>query len=594
MLVNGKQLSDEMAQVIAVVTVDTSLHLPAMFELHVADTLENTSFRWIDGDEFKVGTRVKILACARDAQGLTPRSQAKPLIEGTITALECEFDAGGHATLIVRGYDDSHRLHIGRKTATYLKMTDSAIVQKVAQDAGLKVKVTGTTNQHDYVLQNNQTDMSFLRTRAWRVGFELCVDEAGTLHFRKANQKQHDGPTLEWGKELFSFRPHLSAMQQTQRVIVRAWDTQSKTLVKGQADRASEARQAGVQPEFAAAKAKAEMVVSEIPGLNGGSATTLAESIAHEIQTEFVKAEGVCMGQPSVRAGNMITLKGLGTKFGGQYLITAATHRYATDSGYTVSFSVSGRHPDTLAHLLGSEPSHDPASGRVQGMAIGLVTNVNDPNGLGRVKVKFPWLGDQVESTWCRMAAPMAGSGRGFYFLPEVNDEVLVAFEHGDPNVPFVVGTLWNTSDKPPKKNSEVFSGGKVNERILRSRSGHEIVFGDKEGAETVTIVDKNKNSIVIDSAKDTLTITVKGDCNVKANGKCVVQASQDIQLASSGADVSIECVNFNVKAKANAKIESQAQLDLESAMVNVTSKGPLAVEGKPVQINKTALVVLP
>src|SRR5437899_1321842 len=100
--------------------------------------------------------------------------------------------------------------------------------------------------------------------------------------------------------------------------------------------------------------------------------------------------------------------------------------------------------------LLDVFSSQSNNASRVQGLAVGIVTNNEDPENHGRIKVKFPWLADNHESDWARMAAPMAGNNRGAYFLPEVNDEVLVAFEHGSIDAPIIVGALWNGKDTPP------------------------------------------------------------------------------------------------------------------------------------------------
>src|SRR5437868_30783 len=138
----------------------------------------------------------------------------------------------------------------------------------------------------------------------------------------------------------------------------------------------------------------------------------------------------------------------------------------------------------SLLDLL--QPSEN-APGQVNGVVVGIVTNNQDPDGLGRVKVRFPWLSDTDESTWARVAAPMAGKDRGAYFLPEVDDEVLVAFEHGDPRFPYVLGALWNGNAQPFLTNED----GKNDLRVIRSRSGHTIVLNDKDGEETIEIVDK-------------------------------------------------------------------------------------------------------
>ncbi len=168
--------------------------------------------------------------------------------------------------------------------------------------------------------------------------------------------------------------------------------------------------------------------------------------------------------------------------------------------------------------------------------------------------MKYAWLGE-IESDWVRIAAPMAGAQRGFLYLPEVNDEVLIAFEHGDVHRPYIVGALWSSTDKPPKKNSEATAGGKVNQRVLKTRaghliilddkqgeeqisvtskSGHTVILDDKSGSESITIKDKTgNNKMVIDSTKNSMTINVNGDFVVNAKGKITLQSTQDMTLDS-------------------------------------------------------------
>src|ERR1700729_2511883 len=117
--------------------------------------------------------------------------------------------------------------------------------------------------------------------------------------------------------------------------------------------------------------------------------------------------------------------------------------------------------------LLVTQRSIDAGSGRITGVVTGTVTNNSDPDNLGRVKVKFSWMSDTDESSWARIAAPMAGPGRGTYFLPEIDDEVLVVFDQGDPRFPYVIGSLWNGKDQAPANNSD----GKNNLRVIKSRS---------------------------------------------------------------------------------------------------------------------------
>jgi len=208
--------------------------------------------------------------------------------------------------------------------------------------------------------------------------------------------------------------------------------------------------------------------------------------------------------------------------------------------------------------LLDAE-AREAASRRIIGVVVGLVTNNKDPEGLGRVKVKFPWLSDADESDWARVAAPMAGNDRGAYFLPEVDDEVLVAFEHGDARSPYVVGALWNGKDTPPAKNDD----GKNNLRLIKSRSGHTIKLNDEDGKETIEILDKSKqNSIVIDTSENTITITSEKDITLSASKGAIKLDAQKIELKSS-ADTKIE-------AGDKMDVKSGATMTIKGATVNI------------------------
>jgi uncharacterized protein involved in type VI secretion and phage assembly len=211
-----------------------------------------------------------------------------------------------------------------------------------------------------------------------------------------------------------------------------------------------------------------------------------------------------------------------------------------------------------LYELLAEE--RDSAASRVSGVVVGVVTNNQDPEGMGRVKVKFPWLSDENESNWARVATPTAGQGRGFYFLPEVEDEVLVAFEQGDVRFPYVVGSLWNGKDAPPASNDD----GKNNVRVIKSRSGHVVRLSDEDGRELIEIVDKSgKNSIRLDTSKNTITIT----------------AEKDIVLSAAQGKIKLDAQAVEVKSSADAKVEAGGNLDLKAA-------GQTNVKGAAVNLN--------
>jgi uncharacterized protein involved in type VI secretion and phage assembly len=197
---------------------------------------------------------------------------------------------------------------------------------------------------------------------------------------------------------------------------------------------------------------------------------------------------------------------------------------------------------------------------RQSGVAIGIVTNVKDPDNLGRVRVKFPWFSDDHESQWARVATLMAGKERGSMFLPEVDDEVLLAFEHGDMRRPYVIGALWNGVDVLPP---EFTNDGKNNVRFIKSRSGHIIKLDDTDGSEKIEIIDKSgKNSVVIDTKENTITISTDKDMVFQAPQGKISLTAKEVELKSSAA--------LTVEAGAEMNIKTSATLNVKGATVNI------------------------
>jgi uncharacterized protein involved in type VI secretion and phage assembly len=212
-------------------------------------------------------------------------------------------------------------------------------------------------------------------------------------------------------------------------------------------------------------------------------------------------------------------------------------------------------HDELLRRLL-QPPDSD---GRLFGVVVGIVTNNRDPEGMHRVKVRFPWLSQDDESNWARVASPMAGNGRGAYFLPEVDDEVLVAFEHGSVEFPFVVGSLWNGKDKTHEDNGN----GSNDNRGFKSRSGHVIRLGDKAGGECVEIIDKTgSNRIVITSTGNKIDIEAQGDITITSSTGKLTMSAVGIELQSK--------TDVKISANTTVDVNATAQVSIQGAIVKL------------------------
>jgi phage baseplate assembly protein V len=179
---------------------------------------------------------------------------------------------------------------------------------------------------------------------------------------------------------------------------------------------------------------------------------------------------------------------------------------------------------------------------RYYGVYEAIVTDVNDPAKEARVKVRFPWFDDQMVSEWCRVRQAYAGNGYGAVFIPEPDDEVLVAFIQGDMRLPIILGGLYNGQDKPPTSRAD-----DKDEKVIRTRGGHQITLNDTSGKEKITIVDsKEKNRIEIDTANDVIKI-------VSTTGKLILQANE-----------------IEISAKAGMKVEAGADLKIKGATIDL------------------------
>lgn len=218
----------------------------------------------------------------------------------------------------------------------------------------------------------------------------------------------------------------------------------------------------------------------------------------------------------------------------------------------------------SLVDLLNKEDESQ--TGQIYGVVVGIITNNNDPEEIGRVKVSFPWRGETDQSYWARVATLMAGNDRGTFFLPEVGDEVLVAFDRGEMSHPYIIGSLWNGVDKPPESNAD----GKNNIRKIKSRSGHEIVFTDdhEQKKEKIEIHTKAGHKILLDDSFGQEKIEI-----IDKTG------SNKISIDSVQNSINIESA-IQLKIKANVvEIEGTTSLSLKS-------NAALTIQGLPVKIN--------
>jgi len=463
-----------------------------------------------------------------------------------------------------------------RKQRTFLNQTISDIVKSVGNDSGISISTDSSGSPLDFVLQHNETDWEFVWRLAKRIGFELTVDD--TRGSFKKPDPNGEAVELSYPDDLHTFRPRITAVQQVEQVNVRGFDLKAKQNVEKTATRATQVTEAGIKrSEVVKAFPGASL---EIAGQSFGSqseATTMAQSMLDQLANAYLAAEGACQGDPRIKAGAKLKISGVGSKFSGTYRVAKAVHAITGGGGYTTSFSNSvGEHT-----ILGQAGGGNSGPSSVDSIVVGIVTNNSDPDKLGRVKVKFPYLTEQ-ESFWAPVILPSAGNERGLSMLPVAGEQVVVAFENGDSSFPYVLGSVFNGKDAPGKELA-------VEDGSFAMKSDHKALIAAQEDIKLRT--EKGKWIIEVNGGEITETVKSPGNYTGTFDGKWNLTTTQAITVESKQG-VTIKAPQISLEAQGtmaikgmSVSVEAQTQLDLKGAQVSVNGSAMVAISGGLINI---------
>ncbi len=480
-----------------------------------------------------------------------------PLITGEITAVEVEY-AHGETLTIVRGLDASNRLMRGTKTMAYPEMTASDVVTMLVGEAGIiPGEIIPTTNIYPWLSQANVSNWVFIQQLAALENYVAYADALGLFNFCPMPMPEagvppamsYDlpamGTQLVMGTNLVRFRAVVSAAEQVEEVTATGYDPSLGVPVIGPWPSVPSSSQsidpATLPPAIGAEFEATPFFDASVPLDNEGMAMSWAGSIASDIAGALAEVEGECIGNPALLAGESVTLGMAGQPFDGYYICSAARHVFAPDSGgYTTWVTVGGYRDRSLFALSSGANSSQPTRPTISGLVIGTVVDNVDPMEQGQVKVMFPWLAPDYISAWCRVMQIGASKiGGGFLWVPEVGDEVLIGFDRGAIDHPFVIGNLYNgiASPLPPPSVA-----GVVANRRIASRMAHTIQWNDGPEAMGISImtapVEAPPTSVVLDG--DEIKITINSLGQVQITGAVGVSISSEAELSLNAPTISI------------------------------------------------------
>ncbi len=581
--VNGSPLAERVQDHIIALRIHRGFDLIARGELRINDPGYETSTSL--HDSFAVGAEVKISLF----------DQEDPLLVGTVTgvSLDSSIERGPELTVIID--DRAYRLTRGSKVTTYLNQTYADIITSLATACGLTAKITKkSTIRPPYTLQASN-DLEFLNDAVRRTGHVWWVDGSDTLNVLPANTNE-GAVTLRLGAELESFSVRTSGLQPTESTVT-GWDPKSQ---RNLAEKSRPATAPGSPSTLARSYAAATSVKKLHPAPSAAAdqgpadaeeARELAASLFSDDTAAAVIAQGKTLhADARMKPSVLVTIEDAGPS-NGDYLVNEVEHVYSR-RGFITRF-VAGPHRPT--HLVDTLSPPPPNPGFVlQGLVIGTVTNLKDEEKKGRVKVRYAGLNGEIESPWARLLMPGAGKKRGMLLPPEVGDEVLLGFEHGDPRRPLVLGGLY--SAKNPAPTPSLDPGQKqVEFRTLTSRLGHVVEIADGQDPEHKHIRLELASGHKIRLGEDRFDITMasgKPLTIAAGSAKFDVDASGNISIA--GNNITIEAKQaLTLKGQTRATMEGTQEAAVKGMKVGVTGSMNADVSGGTALTLKGAKVAI-
>lgn len=574
------------AQLVSCV-VDENVALPDTAVL----TYRDPDHEFLRATGITIGTPLRVSVVT--VKGMT----RERLFDGEVTALEIDRDRTGSFT-VVRAYSKAHRLQRGRRVVAYRNMTAAAIVRKVAAGAGLAVgRVEAAPVTYRQLSQANVSDWEFLQFLAGESGAQVRVDDKGLLQFtRPVKASGAPAPStsatrhpmvLEYGRNLLALRAALSAADGAARVRVRGWDvTTKRPLVAEKPAVVSDTVVPGLGPQAAARFGASTVTVTDTPYRTQAETTAVAGATAAQISAGFGELEAVAEGNPLLRAGWAVALGNVGPAFSGRYTATAVQHVLEPHGGYRTTVWVSASADRSLTGLVtgANAPGRGP---RIPGLAIGVVTDVREPNGSqrGAVRLRFPWLDDTYVTDWVR-TVQWGGKGGGGVVSPEVNDEVLVGFEQGLLDSPYVIGGLYNGVDQPSPHDVPLIdpTSGKVNRRSVVSRSGHrvELLDAPAPGPSGLRLVTGDERlEVRLDDRRDRIEVTVYAGRNRPVSS--LLLDRNGITLDARQGTVKVTGREVDIDATAGVRVGGRT--------VRVAGTADVSVDGGLLAVLKARLV---
>ena len=504
------------------------------------------------------------------------------IFDGMVTALQLSVDGDEGIRLTVECRDWAYPMTQGNRQEGYEDMTDGDIIGQVIGNYSLQAHVAPAMVVHERMVQYFQNDWDFIRSRAAAQGWVL-VTNGTSISVQPPDVTGPPALVVTYGVDMVAFDAELTAMGQPADVVVRAWDPASQSVYN-------------VTSSAVTLNDQGDTDMAKLEAVAGNAVYTVAAQAADEQQMQqeadarkllqgLARIRGTCtfVGSAHIQPGQLLELAGMGMKFNGNAYVGGVWHTINSE-GWLTQATLGLPHDDEVA---GGQPSASQMRG-VDGLHIGVVVKlVDDPKGECRIAIQLPMVDQPAKHVWARLAGGWAGNGYGALNVPDVGDEVVVGFQHGDPSHPIILGSLYSSSRMRPealKQENDIHG--------VKTKSGITVTLDDDQCAvnvatpggitiracdqdKSVSVVDMNGNSLSLSdggialAAQKDIQLTANGNIAMKAQGQLQLQGATGAELSGAAVEVKAD-TSVTVKGNASAELSAAGQTVVKGAMVMI------------------------
>ncbi len=529
-------------------------------------------------DTFKPGTDIEIK--------LGYHSKDKTVFKGVVIKEAIQVSEGS-SKLVITCSDKALAMTIGKKNALFANKTDSAIIESIIGNYSVEKDVTSTSGELKEVIQFYATDWDFINTRA-EVNGMVVVTDNGKVVVAKPGTSDSAALKVHYGYDMLEFDGELDATNQYSGVSGNAWDISNQALINSTASEPSINSQGDLSGSTLAG------VLSAGTNTLDTSAPIAQDSLKAWVDATLLKSrlsmfKGTVgfQGNADAKVNSTIELDGLSSRFNGTAYVSGVTH--AVEDGTWITEVEIG-----LSNLWFADEnniSYPKSSGLlpgVSGLQTGTVKKIyEDPENQFRVQVDIPILGDNGDGVWARLATFYTGSGVGAFFMPELNDEVILGFMNDDPRYPIILGSVYSSSIAPPETPNEnntiktIVTKEKLTVQFddenkvitINTPGGNKITLSDQDKG--ITILDQNGNKATFNDSG--IDIESKSSLTLKAQEKVTIQGSQ---IEISGQE-KVSATGGQITITGNESVTVSG-----SGECTLSSDGETSVKGSMVMIN--------